>query len=509
MPSYKLLSQSHIADKKQKKSKKLLSIKQYGGTAIYIRKDALLALATGGAMPKGTDKLYKQASIPDQLISKSGYDAHINGTNYKCVSMDSIVLLIKITPTPPKSISDLVVYVIERTEGVISATGDYPVLKKLVEDKGENFKYKPTNEVGKHLIAETILDTDNIERTYTDSKLYTLIHAQIKSVPGSARLNAFSRLPTPTPIRPLSAASSTSGATPVARGSAVRGIGANSITQIDLDTLFANGSTAIIVDEELEAFDSYVVYYLFIENEADIAKYESGGNTFYLAKRRTKDAAGNLIISHLTADYYILKTFYGRGEILVICMMPTPGAGGNINLGQPNIYEDSTDLVVDYDGANYNHRVQFPRSHVLLNCLKLYIKVMAKENDDQSKLDEYEDYYFSAAVPDGSGILQNHFNITKDLSFQSHPIPYEFLYQKTNDSIFKIIYMKNSHNIDVPVITYIHLEYPNVTDNIQNFFCDQVRNDDHVLKTLYYQTDPYPQFEEFNNPPNVSYIYNH
>lgn len=514
MPSYKLLSQSHIADKKQKKSKKLLSIKQYGGTDIYIRKDALLALATNGAMPKGTDKLYKNASIPDELKSKSEYaGAHINERNYKCVSMSGIVLLIEINPMPT-NLNDLKVYVVEKTEDDISATGGYPVLKKLVNERKDNFIYNPTDKVGKKLSEETILDTDNKERKYTNSNLYESIYARMKSLPIAAspkNLKTLHKLHTPTPIRPLSAASGTSGATPVARGSAVRGIGANSITKSDLDALFVDGNTAIISDgTELTNIDngcSNLYDAIAITQVTHIARYNSNGNTFYLAKRITHARSGATIpIAELTEDYYILKKFYGRDDILVICMMPRP-ASGNINLGQPNIYEDSTDLVVDYDRTTYNHRVQFPISHVLLNCLKLYIKVMAEENDDQSKLDSYEDYYFSSAVPAGAGTLQNHFNITPELSFQSHPIPYEFLYQKTNGSIFKIIYMKNQHNRDVPVITYIHLKYPNVTDNIQNFFWDYVRGDDYVLKTLYYPTDPYPQFEEFNNPPNVSYIY--
>jgi hypothetical protein len=236
---------------------------------------------------------------------------------------------------------------------------------------------------------------------------------------------------------------------------------------------------------------------------AVFVKHEINGNEFYLVKRDKN-------IQTLKNDYYILKKFYGLDNILVLCVMPRTGKDGNIDLGTPEIYEDSKDLVVDFDGANYTEtkKTFFNRSHVLLSCLKKYIKLKAEAIADQSKLDSYEDYYFSSAVPDGAKILQQHFYITPILKFNSKPTPYEFLYQKTNGSIFKIIYMKNSHNINVPVITYIYLADPNITNNIQNFFCDYVRNDDYVLKTLNYQTDPYPEFEEFNNPLNVSYIYN-
>jgi hypothetical protein len=544
MPSYKLKGSCSKPVKPSHRHSKKLLVKQFGGGSID--KNILFELAINNTSVKGSENLEK---LSDDVLtiysdlSLSGYTpANLPQTKYVVIQQTkpktSIsfvprgpnikLFIVQIDPKPTTK-ANMNAYFIDKTDGAISLTAGFPVLKKLTQYGEDTLEYKKFKDEGSDFGDAWILDTDGREKLYKLSSLYknnvipevkkyetgTSIATasgtnraatpkelkqleKMKSVLSHSALKQINRAPAPAPAAAAAAA-------PAAGAAGI----SNVISFADLKALFPGG---LADDDKVDISNSVELIYDFsnhsINNEdnlyqmANLVKNKINGNEFYLAQKEK-------LIQTLKNDYYILKKFYGQDDILVLCVMPA-GIDGNINLGTPEIYEDSKDLVVDFDGANYTEtkKTFFNRSHVLLSCLKKYIKLKAEAIADQSKLDSYEDYYFSSAVPYGAKILQQHFYITPILKFNSKPTSYEFLYQKTTGSIFKIIYMKNSHNISVPVITYIYLADPNITNNIQNFFCDYVRNDDYVLKTLNYQTDPYPEFEEFNNPTNVSYIYN-
>jgi len=552
MPSYKLKGSCSKPVKPSHRHSKKLLVKQFGGGSIA--NEYLFELAINNTSVKGSENLEKLSDAvltADPDLSLSGYTpANLPQTKYVVIKktkpktsisfgprgQNTKLFIVQIDPKPTTK-ANMNAYFIDKTDGAISLTAGFPVLKKLTQYEKDTLEYKKFKDEGSDFGDAIILDTDGHEKLYKLSSLYknNVIPEVKKYETGTsiATASGTNRAATPKELKKLEkmksvlpysalvkikSAPAPAPAAPASGAAAAPAAGiSNVISFNDLSMLFATGklaTDAITISNDVEQIYDFGNFSNkgFLYNMANFIKHEINGNVFYLAEKlEIKDTNGNpVIITTLKHNYYILKKFYGRDDILVLCVMPPAGVDDNINLGSPEIYEDSKDLVVDFDGTNYTEtkKTLFNRSHVLLSCLKEYIKLEAKENDDQSKLDSYEDYYFSSAVPDGARILQQHFYITPSLKFNSKPTPYEFLYQKTNGSIFKIIYMKNSHNINVPVITYIYLADPNITNNIQNFFCDYVRNDDYVLKTLNYPTDPYPEFEEFNDPPNVSYIYN-
>lgn len=539
MPSYKLNSSCSKPDKTSRKHSRKLLVKQFGGGSIS--KNGLYDFVINNIQSENSKNLKKLSDdvitvIPD--LARSGY-THLPKTKYVVIQQTTQkrqynigkpvtkqkIFIVEINPKPTKD--SMNVYFVDKTDDAISLTAGFSVIKKLTSFGKDTLEYKKFKDEGENFGDAIIVDIDGREQPYQSSSLYTtnVMHEVNKFRKGKCiHTTSGRRAATPHELKTLDkmksvlphsalvtlstatsrAATSSAAAPSGSTAPSGAGTSANTIRQTDLPGLFPGPMTRTetknisdIVDKIYDFINHALNSDGDFENMTKVVIQKINGQDFYLAKKET-------VITTLKNDYYILKKFYGRDDILVVCEMPKADADGNIDLGTPEIYEDSTDLVIDFVSGAYieTKNTRFNRSHVLLSCLKEYIKLEAEENTDQQKLNNYDGYYIAPAMLRRRTHLTQFFYITPKLQFNTSRHGYYYLYD-INDDIYKILTDYNQHNQKVAVIVKIN---PNDKDMffMENF---EIAPNDTVL--IYNDgTQPnFPYVEPFATGPPYSSIF--
>jgi hypothetical protein len=522
MPGHKLSRSRGKLVNPRKKSHKIIKTyspaTQYGGGNYSVSNEVLSDVINKKA--NADAKYYQLEPLPITELNSSGYDT-LTTDDYMCVNYrkgnDLLQYIIQVDKQT-SGIKIINVYgFLDAEDKLVSKTMGERVLK-LCEPRNVGFKlgYKLDTKLS---MEDMILDIDGTQKEYKNSRLYKekvypKIHeasnkkeVTFGSGPGTVKksLNAsalkkLSKYEIKTPMRAKTELESklkteaSAAATPAAAGT----------KDIILpNDYLENGpfefDDILQVNEfkDIPGKSSFV----YPNHAAIFADYDVSGNEInevWLLHKKARHTGA----SGLNKDYYVLKKFYGNDDILVICQIPNPDAKGNINIGQPYIYEDSTDNVVDIkpDGTCNDKKTKFDGSNVLLKCLKAYI-ILHIDNTIQDNLDTYTqnyitasqiragrhfDDYFSISEPghfNTTGLSKNRYIIYKDTANNSEPDP---------NKIYRIVpyldYMGNKQ--------YAMLKIRRLSD----FFKKQISGTDIILDQLNSATVAnYPEDIDFVN----------